>query len=512
MIGSVTDKAASWVGRMRRTIVSIAALAASLLLMMVAGPAWADTFTVTNTNDSGAGSLGAAITEANANTGADEITFADGVGGTITLASTLPTVTDPEGLTIDGGQSASVTISGRDHVGVFEVEAGAELALLNLTVADGSVAGNGGGLLNDGTLTVTNSTFSENSADGLGGGGIFNSPSGTLTVTNSTFSQNINFGFNNFGGGIFNSPGGTLTVTNSTFSENITDGFGGGIFNSLSGTLTVTNSTFSNNNADGAGGGIFNEGQSTATLRNTIVANSISGGNCAGDAITDGGYNIDDGTSCGFSTTDNSLSDVAPMLGPLADNGGPTLTHALLEGSPAINAIPEGTNGCGTTITTDQRGVTRPQGSGCDIGAFETQAPTANDDPTTAGDPKYSVDQDGSLTLSASDGVLANDTDPDDNPLTALKVTDPTNGTLTLSPDGSFTYTPRAGFSGIDSFTYKANDGTNDSNVATVTLTVNPETTAPTVSSVTPTKTTGVSRTPIITATFSEPVDKATVE
>jgi hypothetical protein len=232
MIGSVTDKAASWVGRMRRTIVPLAALAASLLLMMVAGPAWADTFTVTNTNDSGAGSLGAAITEANANTGADEITFADGVGGTITLASTLPTVTDPEGLTIDGGQSASVTISGRDHVGVFEVEAGAELALLNLTVADGSVVGNGGGLLNDGTLTVTNSTFSENSADGLGGGGIFNSPSGTLTVTNSTFSQNINFGFNNFGGGIFNSPGGTLTVTNSTFSENITDGFGGGIFNS----------------------------------------------------------------------------------------------------------------------------------------------------------------------------------------------------------------------------------------------------------------------------------------
>jgi VCBS repeat-containing protein len=116
------------------------------------------------------------------------------------------------------------------------------------------------------------------------------------------------------------------------------------------------------------------------------------------------------------------------------------------------------------------------------------------------------------LTVSASDGVLANDTDPENDPLTAIKATDPTNGTLTLNSDGSFTYKPRAGFSGTDSFTYKANDGTNDSNVATVTLTVNPETTAPTVSSVTPTKTTGVSRTPNITATFSEPVDKATVE
>jgi len=106
-------------------------------------------------------------------------------------------------------------------------------------------------------------------------------------------------------------------------------------------------------------------------------------------------------------------------------------------------------------------------------------APTAEDDPTTAGDPNYSVDQDGSLTVSASDGVLDNDTDPEDDTLTAMKASDPTNGTLTLSFDGSFTYTPSAGYSGTDSFTYMANDGTADSNTATVTITVNAIDTAP---------------------------------
>ena len=118
------------------------------------------------------------------------------------------------------------------------------------------------------------------------------------------------------------------------------------------------------------------------------------------------------------------------------------------------------------------------------------------------------MDQSGSLTVSASDGVLANDTDPENNPLTAMKASDPTYGMLTLSSDGSFTYTPSAGFSGTDSFTYKANDGSLDSTVATVTLTVNPgappDTTAPTVSSVTPTQTTKVPLRATISATFSE--------
>jgi hypothetical protein len=103
------------------------------------------------------------------------------------------------------------------------------------------------------------------------------------------------------------------------------------------------------------------------------VANSTQGGNCgAFDPITDAGYNIEDADTCGFSAANNSKPSTDPKLASsLANNGGPTKTIALLKGSPALNAIPEATNGCGTEITTDQRGVSRPQGKGCDIGAFE---------------------------------------------------------------------------------------------------------------------------------------------
>ena len=299
----------------------------------------------------------------------DAIHFAVGKKAkTIVLGSQLPPITDPSGLRISG-QEAKITISGNEQVRVFEVAVNAELALLKLTVADGSSAEFGGGLLNNGgTVKVRNTTFSNNSANQ--GGGIFSSAS-TVKVSNSTFSNNS---AELAGGGIFKNNG-TLTVSNSTFSNNsaeLAGSAGGGIFNLDPGTLTVTNSTFSNNSAF-QGGGIFNLDGGTATLRSTIVANSTSGGNCGG-TITDGGYNIDDGTSCGFSEQQDSLPSTDPLLADQpAFNGGPTKTIALLAGSPAINAIPEAENGCGTKIRTDQRGVSRPQGSGCDIGAYEKE-------------------------------------------------------------------------------------------------------------------------------------------
>ncbi len=331
----------------------------------------------------------------------DAIIFALGEKARIVLRSTLPDIADPSGLRING-LNASITISGNDRVRVFRVVADAELALLNLRVAEGSAFG-GGGIKNSGTLRVTNSTFSENSeSQSCGvGGGISNEFNATLRVSNSTFSKNSACA----GGGISNHRG-TLRVTNSTFSENSATGAGGGggAIDNDEGTLEVTNSTFSENSARGsAGGGIMNAGSmlevtnstfsensardgggifhSGATpfgpapvLRNTIVAYSTSGGNCVGATITDGGYNIDDRARCGFSEEQNSLPNTDPRLAAgLADNGGTTRTIALLKGSPAINAIPEDENGCGTTITTDQRGVSRPQGAGCDIGAFEKE-------------------------------------------------------------------------------------------------------------------------------------------
>ncbi len=330
-------------------LLMLAALAASVLMaVVIAAPAQAAPFSVTNTADSGEGSLRQAISDANASVGEDTINFDPSLSGqTITLGSELR-ITDSAGLIIDGA-SANITVSGNNAVRVFDV-IGAKLTLNNLTVANGRGASGGGIYNNGGTLTVTNSTLSGNSAPYVG----------------------------TSGGGIINN-GGTLTVSNSTLSGNSANYAGGGIEN-IRGTLTVTNSTLSGNSVTdldyGSGGGIDSFGGS-ATLQNTIVANSPSGGSCSG-TITNGGYNLDSDGSCGFGTTNNSLSGTTdnpldPQLGSLADNGGPTLTHALLAGSPAID------KGNSFGATADQRGVARPQGAASDIGAFESESTVIED-------------------------------------------------------------------------------------------------------------------------------------
>jgi hypothetical protein len=323
------------------TVAAVLLVAAGVAVAAVlAGPAWAETLTVTNTDDSGAGSLRQAIADANADAGEDAIGFAPSLSGqTIALSSQLPAVTDGEGLTVDGTRS-DVTISGAGQVRVFKVNEGAMLALIGLTVADGDGAsGPGGGVLNLGTLRVTGSTLSGNAA-----------PSG---------------------GAISNS--GSATVTGSTLSGNTASDSGGGIHNL--GTLRVTGSTLSNNSA-ASGGGVEHAGGS-ATLRNTIVANSTSGGNCNASAspITDGGYNLDSDDSCGFTAASSRPGVANPGLGPLDDNGGPTQTHALAEDSQAVD------RGRAFGSAVDQRGLPRPTdlgpvrnasgGDGSDIGAYE---------------------------------------------------------------------------------------------------------------------------------------------
>lgn len=143
---------------------------------------------------------------------------------------------------------------------------------------------------------------------------------------------------------------------------------GGGIYNG--GTATLMNSTVNGNTAGRGAGGISNVG--TAVLTNTIVAISISGSDCTG-TITSGVRNLDSDSSCGL-TGIGDLPSTDPMLGPLADNGGTTQTHALLPGSPAIYA-----GDSAACPATDQRGVGRPKGAACDIGAFEFGAPTQGD-------------------------------------------------------------------------------------------------------------------------------------
>jgi uncharacterized repeat protein (TIGR01451 family) len=240
------------------------------------------------------------------------------------------------------------------------------LTVDRLTLMGGS-AFVGGGIYTTGTVTLTNSTVSNNTAsNGVGGGGIFNT-NGTVTLTDSTVSNNTaSIG----GGGIFNN-GGTVTLTNSTISGNsevgsALGGFGGGIDNA-SGSVTLTNSTVSGNTASRSGGGIAIS--DSVTVASSIVSGN-TGANCAG-TVTTGGYNLDSDGTCGL-TAATDKNNVDPQLGPLQANGGPTETMAPASTSPVVDLIPKGTNGCGTVIETDQRGVLRPQGAGCDTGAYET--------------------------------------------------------------------------------------------------------------------------------------------
>ncbi|MCA9226760.1 MAG: hypothetical protein KDA47_14155, partial [Planctomycetales bacterium] len=228
----------------------------------------------------------------------------------------------------------------------------------------------GGGLWNSGagTLMVSESTVSGNQA--TFGGGVFQDGSGgTTTISASTISGNTASGNTGMpGGGGVMSEGGTLNVTTSTISGNNSSGAGGGLL-VLGGTATIASSTIANNMAGGNGGGVRVDG-GTATATNTIIAtNSATGsGPDISGTLNSGDYNLIGNTSGATitGTTGNNVTGVDPMLGPLTDNGGPTRTHALLTGSPAIDA---GTN---AGLSTDQRGVPRPQGNDFDIGAFET--------------------------------------------------------------------------------------------------------------------------------------------
>ncbi len=368
--------------------------------------------------------------------GAGTYTLSVGGTGEDAAATGDLDVTDPAGLTIQGAGAGSTTVDADDIDRVFDVLALASLTISDLTVTDGqtpAVVGDqgGGGIRNTGILTVTNavvtsnealegagvfnnatltltgstvssnssgnragaiavdggtvvitdSTLTGNDAQGPGaadgdvlGGGAMYTAAGTTTITGSTISSNTATAGD---GGGFAHYGGTLTVTNSTLSGNQADvagnGFGGGFLN-LGATMTLTNVTLSSNSASaGGGGGIANTG--TIDSSNTIVADHVAGGDCflpGPSPITSGGGNLDSDSSCFPGGFPDQTAD--PLLGPLASNGGPTQTHSIGLGSPALDAGTGG--GCPGT---DQRGLPRPVDgdddatSTCDVGAYEFQ-------------------------------------------------------------------------------------------------------------------------------------------
>jgi hypothetical protein len=237
-------------------------------------------------------------------------------------------------------------------------------SLSHLTLSQSTVisntAINGGGIFNSGVGAITDivDTMITSNTATSSGGGIYNN--GTMTVNNSTLDHNQA----RTGGGIDHS-GSSLQMTNDTISGNSASDNGGGVYNR--GSATLTHVTLDGNIANGpdTGGNLFND-EALLTLQNSIVANSAADGNCfySGGFVTSSGNNLDDGNTCAFTNAGDQVN-TNPLLGPLQDNGGPTLTQALLFGSPAIG---QGKDSFCTAV--DQRGVTRPA-TACDIGAYE---------------------------------------------------------------------------------------------------------------------------------------------
>jgi hypothetical protein len=372
-------------------------------LCLIALGAEAATITVTNTNDSGAGSLRAGLASA---ANGDTID-ATGISGTITLTSGELLV--DKSITINGPGAANLAVNGNATSRVFHVGSGTTVTIAGLTITNGHVpdlAGDGGGIYNDhATLTISNCTLSGNSAGPFGyGGGIDNygfSGSATLTITNSTLSGNSA----QFGGGIFNVGSfgsATLTITNSTLSGNSADEGGGGIVN-YGATLTITNSTLSGNSAQ-FGVVVFNYFGASLEIGSTILnAGGGSGGNIINDfgTVTSIGYNLSSDAAGSLLTGPGDQINTDPMLGPLQDNGGPNFTHALLPGSPAIDA---GDPNFTPPPYYDQRGpgYDRVANGRIDIGAFELQAVPS----PYAGQVQQPINADGTSVFSVRRGVV----------------------------------------------------------------------------------------------------------
>jgi Zn-dependent metalloprotease len=239
----------------------------------------------------------------------------------------------------------------------------------NTSIGGIYVSVSGGNIHNSGTATIINAKIINGYS--RQGGGLYNE--GNITLHNTVIAGNQTY---NEGAGIYQKNGG-LDITNLTISNNIAKSSGGGIY-VFDGTVTINNSTITQNfvtsDSDSAiGGGLSNNFNRLFTIRNTIIAGNAAqlGTDCQGQ-ITSGGHNlIGYGTGCSMvpASGDQIGTPGSPLnakLGNLLDNGGGMLTHALLPGSPAIN-----TGDPATCAITDQRGVTRPQGAACDIGAFE---------------------------------------------------------------------------------------------------------------------------------------------
>lgn len=306
----------------------------------------------------------------------------------------IENVTITRSLSIYGSGMYSTTVDGAASGTVFKIEPGLMVTITDMSVTNGSNT-NGGGIHNMFSYLKLWQVQVFSNAGSYAGGGIFNDYNSILEIANSAIHHNTAV----IGGGVYN--GGLVDISNSQmtitgsviYSNAATSGSGGGLYNNLEAQTDIANSTISFNRAGSAGGGLenlgfismmnltingndspfggglFNSGQ--ITVGNTIIANSPNGSNCVlSGSLNSIGHNLDSDDSCGL-TAVGDITNTNPLLGQLQDNGGPTLTHALLANSPAQDAGDDIICQSALVNGIDQRGVSRPQGPACDIGAFE---------------------------------------------------------------------------------------------------------------------------------------------
>jgi beta-glucanase (GH16 family) len=361
---------------------------------------------VVNALDDGPGSLRRAVA---AVADGGTVTFDPGLAGaTITLASG-PIWISSKTVTIDATAAAGIAVQGTGGDRLLIVDPDAHATVRGLTFANGFGWELAGAILDNGWLeldhvVVRNSTVSAAAGQWwMGGGGIYVGGGATLRLEDSTVRDNVtNNGVD--GAGIYVFQNGTLSVERSTISGNVAANVGGGL--RMLGSGTITNSTISGNTTAGWHGsalfhtdgvlsvvsstvsantapagsaavfvGTFTAANATLNLANTIVAQNSEGGCFVAPfgsglvTLLSGGHNVFADGTCNAVASDLVVGNAA--LAALADNGGPTATQALVPGSPAVD------NGDGALCpATDQRGVPRPQGAGCDVGAFELSGAT----------------------------------------------------------------------------------------------------------------------------------------
>ena len=463
-------------------------------------------FLVTNTKDTGPGTLRQALADADLAPGADVIRF-QGVTGTITLASQLNVQSD---VNIQGPGSDVLSVSGGGKSRVFGVgpsDGGSTTVTISGLTITGGVANDssGGGIFNgqESNLTLDRVAVTGNTVKFASGGGVFNA--GSLTILDSSVSDNT--ADQGAAANVFSS-GGVLTIDRSELINGqvpnsnyaLTDVY---LIIADNSTTRIANSTIGGTRIRNGTADFLNVTEANATITITpspeppqITTSTAAGLQVSGTAVVQAKNSIfwnnyiigagqiyvrDVGVEGQASfTASNSLTGVVngglsgpdPLLGTFGFNGGPTRTILLQPGSPAAGG--GSTAGQLAPLTVDQRGLTRPAGGPVDIGAFQVQIPSGFPD-------AYTTPFNQTLTVGPTNGVLANDIPGDVYPITAVLVAPPAaeQGSVSLNPDGSFTFTPGLLFSGDATFTYAPTNGIRTGPAVTVAITVDQPPPAP---------------------------------